>query len=130
MGFDVYVDWAVDHELDRTRVTEQTANALRYRMSQSQSLFFATSQNAVNSKWMPWELGFFDGHKHRAAILPVLSSGQITTRYEGREYLGIYPYISREKNVGGVDALWVHKDEDTYVRFEYWLEGTEPYKRD
>lgn len=30
-------------------------------MRQCKSLFFVTTTNATNSKWMPWECGYFDG---------------------------------------------------------------------
>jgi len=37
---------------------------------------------------MPWELGFFDGHDGRVAILPIAKSPEPS--YVGHEYLGIY----------------------------------------
>src|SRR4051812_19630224 len=66
-GHSVYVDWKIDHELDRSKVTVQTADLLRKRMLQSKCLFFLTSSNSPTSRWMPWELGYFDGLKHKVA---------------------------------------------------------------
>ncbi|WP_430446869.1 MAG: toll/interleukin-1 receptor domain-containing protein [Pseudomonas piscis] len=95
-GKRVYVDWVDDPELDRSRVTKDTAARLRHRMVQSESLFYVATDNATNSKWMPWELGFFDGLKHeKVRILPVLLSAN--QRFDGQEYLGLYPVVSKEE---------------------------------
>ncbi|MEK2688875.1 toll/interleukin-1 receptor domain-containing protein [Bdellovibrio sp. GT3] len=92
-GLSVYIDWQVDKGLDRGKVTIKTAEILRKRMKQSKSLIFITSQNSSDSKWMPWELGFMDARTSRVAILPVVDDN--STSYQGQEYLGLYPYISK-----------------------------------
>ena len=91
-GKRVYVDWIDDPQLDRSRVTVATAKVLRQRMQHSASLVFATSDNSPNSKWMPWELGYFDGSKPgHIGILPLVErDGE---RFLGQEYLGLYPDI-------------------------------------
>src|SRR3954466_9371259 len=61
MHHSVYVDWVEDDHLVRSEVSRVTAQLLRQRMSKSRSLFFATSDTSVSSKWMPWECGYFDG---------------------------------------------------------------------
>ena len=101
-GLHVYVDWIVDREMDRSRVTSATAERLRERMRQSSSLIYAHSSSAVSSKWMPWELGYFDGFKSAVAILPFTQTEQ--TSYSGQEYLGLYPYID-----GSDIKLWVNR---------------------
>ncbi len=112
-GLSVYVDWIVDAQLDRSKVSPATAELLRHRMRQSDSLVYATSRSASRSRWMPWELGFFDGHKdpERIATCPIETGG--TGGFAGEEYLGLYkqleklfvnqrpvPYITRR--VGGM----------------------------
>lgn len=99
MGFKVYVDWIHDQSLSRDRVTKETAEVLRHRMRNSKSLFFATSSSSSASKWMPWELGYKDGHNQKAAILPIAQTD--TQSYEGQEYLGVYPYITEDAVAGG-----------------------------
>ena len=95
-GKRVYVDWVDDPELDRSRVTKETAARLRHRMLQSESLFYVATDNATKSKWMPWELGFFDGLKRdKVRILPVLLSSNQS--FDGQEYLGLYPVVSKEE---------------------------------
>jgi hypothetical protein len=71
LGYSVYVDWIDDPEFDRMNVSKNTAKKLRDRMNSSKSLFFVTTENADNSKWMPWECGYFDGIKEKVAIIPV-----------------------------------------------------------
>ena len=92
MGYTVYVDWITDKLLSREEVTKETAKVLQKRMQQSKCLFFATSENSPNSKWMPWELGYFDGIKNkRVAVLPISKQNNGFSEYfKGQEYLGLY----------------------------------------
>lgn len=99
-GLRVYVDWIDDVELDRTDVTPATAAQLRQRMESCRSLVYATSQNASSSRWMPWELGFFDGtHGAESVAICPISTG--TGRYVGEEYLGLYKTLEKVRD-GGV----------------------------
>ena len=60
-GFRVYCDRYDDPELDRSKVSAATAEVLRDRMRVSNAMIYVVTANAHASKWMPWELGFFDG---------------------------------------------------------------------
>jgi hypothetical protein len=98
--YSVYVDWDTDHELDRSAVSPKTANRLRVRMQQSQSLIYVATDNATHSKWMPWELGYFDGFRTGGvAILPLLESE--SGSFRGQEYLGLYPVVRKNFYSGG-----------------------------
>lgn len=91
-GMKVYVDWIDDRHLDRSKVTSKTANTLRVRMRQSKSLLYIATDNSSQSKWMPWELGYFDGYSSgKVAILPILDHQYES--FSGQEYLGIYPLV-------------------------------------
>ena len=93
-GKSVYVDWIVDKGLDRSKVTASTADLLRKRMRASLSLVYATSESSSKSKWMPWELGYFDGHKPgMVSILPLVQSSD--SEWKGQEYLGLYSVVNR-----------------------------------
>lgn len=93
-GLKVYVDWETDSQLDRSRVSAATADLLRKRMKQSKSLIFLATESASTSKWMPWELGYFDGFRGgMVSIMPVLEKEHDT--FAGQEYLGLYPTISK-----------------------------------
>ena len=130
-GYSVYVDWLEDNQLDRTKVTEEAANLLKKRMNQCKCLLFATSQNSSDSKWMPWELGYFDGIKpKKVAIIPVVEYS--SSSFKGQEYLGLYPYIDKTRSEStSKDILWVNNPNTfaNFVSFGDWLNGTQPYYR-
>ena len=93
-GKSVYVDWIDDPQLNRSLVSKTTANRLRERMDQCSSLIYAATRAATISKWMPWELGYFDGRKsaEAVAVMPlVMYAGENV----GQEYLDLYPTIER-----------------------------------
>ncbi len=122
MGFSVYVDWD-DSDLDRRNVTPHTADLLRRRMNQCGSLFYAISYNAQFSKWMPWELGYFDGYKGKVAILPVFERHNNLDTYNGQEYLGLYPYVTINPTRSETElSLWIRWNENEYKRLNQWLE--------
>ena len=125
--YSVYIDWIDDPFLDRHEVTMETASIIRDRMDRCSSLFYVRTENSEDSKWMPWECGYFDGIKHRVAILPITES--ITDDFTGQEYLSLYPYITKDliKNTTN-QSLWVNKSSNYYVSFEEWLKGKEPIR--
>lgn len=124
--YSVYVDWIEDSELDRNNVTKCTATVLKKRMTQSRGLAYVSTKNITNSKWCPWELGYFDGRKNeRCCILPVMEG----KRFEGQEYLGLYPYLtySQIKDSDKYD-FWVYEQEtEKYVKLRSWLDGKKPF---
>lgn len=119
LGKSVYVDWIDDPQLDRSNVTAATAEKLRVRMRQCKSLFYAHSGNASKSRWMPWELGYFDGNNGNVAILPLAERYNITTYY-GEEFLGLYPYVDF---TGG--TIYIHKTASTFRSFENWRQHSD-----
>lgn len=125
-GFSVYVDWITDHLLSRDNVTKKTAAVLQKRMKQSKCLIYATSENSSTSKWMPWELGYFDGIKDKmVGILPLKKySNNFKDNFEGEEYLGLYYYINKTSS-----SLYVHETQTKYVLFNSWLNKTQPFER-
>lgn len=130
MGYAVYVDWLEDTHLNREQVTKSTAETLKKRMQVSKSLFFASSDQSPNSKWMPWELGLFDGLKGRVAILPVSLTTSYSDSYSGQEYLSLYPYVTKGPRYGTYgDALWIQAPNSTPVFFGDWLRGDNPNTR-
>ena len=106
-GLSVYVDWISDPQLDRSKVTANTANQLRARMRQCDSLIYAATTNATSSKWMPWELGYFDGHRgdEHIAIMPfVRHQGDA---FSGQEYLSLYAVIQKDIYQNGTPGEFV-----------------------
>lgn len=95
-GYRVYCDWISDPLADRSEVTPAHASLIRSRMNSSSTMLVVDGPNAAQSKWMCWEVGWFDGKKQQVAVLPVLP--RAADPYRGREFLGLYPYIT-------IDAL-------------------------
>lgn len=117
-GHSVYVDWISDPQLDRSRVSAATAEKLRARMGQSRSLFYVHSKNASTSRWMPWELGYFDGHNGNVAVLPVVEAS--TGLFHGEEYLGLYPYVDVTGSI-----VYIHRDGSTFKSFTNWQQSSD-----
>ena len=121
-GYEVYIDWKESSLQDRENVSSETAKILRERINNWLGLSYIATENIVNSKWCPWELGYADGKKNRAAILPILNNG--SNEYKGLEYLGIYPYIDYNTSINGKYEFWVNdqKDRNKYTVLREWLE--------
>jgi hypothetical protein len=119
-GYSVYVDWIEDSHLDRGNVNVQSASLLRNRMDCCSSLIYVTSESAETSVWMPWELGYMDAKVGRVAIAPILDED---TTFEGREYLGLYPYLDLTN-----DSFYIHRKLDEWVNLEGWMKGENPKK--
>lgn len=121
-GRSVYIDWIDDPQLDRTKVTPDTADTLRKRMRSCKSLFFVDTTGSIGSSWMPWECGYFDALRNsRVAILPVRENAQ--SDYAGREFLGLYYYATIEYG-----NIWIHKNLGIFVTYSEWIAGNEPRK--
>lgn len=124
----VYVDWIVDPAMDRSTVTPSTANTLRQRMRQSRSLLYLYSNNSKRSRWMPWELGYFDGCNGTVGVLPIVPD-QGNLDFSQEEYVGLYPKIEIQKT-----GVWVNRtaqepvyntDIENYRLFNKWANGSE-----
>ncbi|WP_413711817.1 toll/interleukin-1 receptor domain-containing protein [Rhizobium sp. Rhizsp82] len=127
-GLTVYVDWIVDPSMDRSYVTAGTAETLRMRMKNSRVLLYLYSQNSRRSRWMPWELGYFDGFRSTVAILPVLPDNGAVD-FSGEEYLNLYPkveiigrhiYVNRTRG----DTIPAN-DRENWRVFENWAQDPE-----
>jgi hypothetical protein len=126
-GYKAYVDWVVDQGVDRSRVTKETADLLRKRMEDSKCLLYASTENALDSKWMPWETGYFDAKKGKVAIVPIAKQSA-SDNYNGQEYLGLYPYMSIIGERSASAFLLIHEDSQTWTLFQHWLQGEKPRK--
>jgi hypothetical protein len=124
LGYSVFVDWIEKPTLDRAQVTAETAAWLRSVMKRCLCLLYAATENATDSKWMPWELGYSDGLHGKVAIVPIAETQNLTESYTGQEYLGIYPYVTKAKFEGRTqEQLWVNKTRKVYTTLRNWLDG-------
>lgn len=115
LGLKVYIDWIDDPQLDRGNVTSENADILRRRMRASKSLVYLTTKSSSTSRWMPWELGYFDGLRNGfIGILPVVDAGG---GFSGQEYLGLYPLVERLPLTGGGSRFCVVEKSGKGYRF-------------
>jgi hypothetical protein len=128
-GLTVYVDWIEDSGLNRGEVTKKTAQIIRERMKNCKSLFYAFSENSNKSKWMPWELGFFDGFNGSVVVIPIKRDTESSEDYNGIEFVGIYPYITITNNKKGIPTSYINETSNIYVTFSEWKKGKRPYER-
>lgn len=126
-GLSVFVDWIENPNFDKSNVNSETAAFLRDAIRSSQCLVYTASENSGDSVWMPWELGYADGLHGRVAILPITKKQNQSNLYTGREYLGLYPYITHSSDKNGNPQLWVRSDAKTYTAIGRWLNGNMPY---
>ncbi|PUB91771.1 MAG: toll-Interleukin receptor [gamma proteobacterium symbiont of Ctena orbiculata] len=134
-GFTVYVDWVHDRSrIDRSKVTADNAAILRERMRQCSALFFVTTDNYKDSRWMPWECGYFDGYDGKlisgriqaghVAILPVLESP--TETFKGVEYLGLYPVAQKGNLTRRNINIHNQKIPSRSIHFDPWVKNGHP----
>lgn len=123
-GVTVYVYWAEEGQAER--VTAATAARLRARMKSCRALVYASSKSSPNSKWMPWELGYFDGRKPgHVAIFPLVSTAGSSD--PGQEYLGLYPHIENINWIGGTRGLGISIDPKTAASISTFVRsGVDP----
>lgn len=122
LGLKVYVDKYSDPHLSPDSVTKDTAEVLRRRLRQSQALLYVYSRHSSKSRWMPWELGFFDGYNGKIGIVPVTVDQE--EAFKGEEYLNLYPYVDRVSDKQGQQRLWINRTAREYAPLAGWIKGS------
>lgn len=121
-GYTVYVDWKEETLQDRENVSSETAKILKERINNCKGLSYIATSNITNSKWCPWELGYADGKKNKAVILPITK--EKVDEFRGLEYLGIYPYLEYcNLNNGKWDFFVNDRDDRKKYILREWLNG-------
>jgi len=89
-GAEIYIDHK-DRSLPDSPSTE-TADLLRDKIKWCERFVMLASDNGLESKWVPWELGYADGEKPDGtiAVLPVQENEK---GWNGSEYVGLYATI-------------------------------------
>ncbi|HZG70224.1 MAG TPA: toll/interleukin-1 receptor domain-containing protein [Chondromyces sp.] len=122
-GLKVYVDWIVDNQLDRSRVTTETAKIIRERLKSSKCFLMALTSNSAQSSWVQWELGLGDGQKNgKVAIVPLVTGEESNPNFFRQEYLGLYPYLD---HVAGT----IYVNGKRYVNLKEWLRQSNPLEQ-
>lgn len=90
LGTTVYVDW---NDSDLPRVTNrETAEKLKGKIKENSLFMILATRNALESKWVPWEVGVADQCKgdYAMVLVPVADA---SGRYDGAEYLQLYRHV-------------------------------------
>lgn len=104
-----------------------TAANLRQRIRQCQKFVVVATENALSSRWVPWELGYADGlnDMNRIAVLPLVNSQ--TTTWPQSEYFGLYSRIEADAPMISYPASLVPPEpvvvriDGTRTKLEAWL---------
>jgi hypothetical protein len=129
LGYSVFVDWVEWTAASRSELSPETAKALREQINMAKCLFFAVSEHSSDSKWTAWELGYAEGAHGKVAIVPVLDQAIRSYSFTGQEYLGLYPYVTKDR-VSDSDEyqLRINQSPTNYVSFPDWLSGVAPFE--
>ena len=101
----VYID-SQDPKMPK-KTSNETALIIRERIKQCDKFILLATNDAIESKWCNWELGFGDAQKFDShiALFPIKPKGTNDIDYKGNEYMAIYPYIAyldgSEKDTNG-----------------------------
>lgn len=92
LGVSVYVDWQ-DYEIPKT-TDGSTATRIKAKIVENEKFILLATEDAINSKWCNWELGYGDAYKFpkNIAVMPITNN--IDSIFSGSEYLQIYPIIT------------------------------------
>jgi len=91
----VYIDSKDPNMPENT--SGETAKRIKAIIKKCDKFILLATDNAIESKWCNWELGFGDANKYinnHIAILPIKKKGINDLYYKGKEYLYIYPCIA------------------------------------
>jgi hypothetical protein len=98
-GGDIYIDW-LDPDMPN-ETSPETAFRLKGKIDLCDRFLLLATENAINSKWVPWELGYADKAKgiQNIAIIPIADP---YGRWSGSEYLALYPrvLVTNDDNLG------------------------------
>lgn len=126
-GLRVYVDNYGD-PVSPVSITLSMAGILRDRMRHANALLYVHSRHSRRLRWMPWELGFFDGLKGAVGYIPVTYQQEET--FKAEEYLNLYPYVD-VTGPSNTDQrqFWIRNSADVYAALAGWVRGIETLQR-
>lgn len=116
LSYDVYIDW-LDPDMP-SETNEETARILKLKIDECDRFLLVATTNAVNSRWVPWELGYADKSKsvNNIAVIPIADANG---NWKGAEYLRLYPQVL----ISTDDRLAVFQPSATKNGYEvgYWM---------
>ena len=131
-GVKVYID-SQDPTMPKVTSAETALN-IRERIKQCDKFILLATNDAIESKWCNWELGYGDAQKFKKhiALFPMKPRGAYDSQYKGSEYMNIYPYISyydgTEKYTNGMPisrgyyVRWRENDKNYITPLRDWFD--------
>ncbi|NMC35214.1 MAG: toll/interleukin-1 receptor domain-containing protein [Veillonellaceae bacterium] len=95
-GYKLYIDWQDDA---MPRITnKETAIKIKDKIKNNEYFLMLATKNALQSKWVPWEVGVADSLKpyDKLLVIPVATNGE---DYPGREYLSVYKRLELKNGI-------------------------------
>jgi len=99
-GLKVYIDW--EDTTMPPSPTRETAERIQTKIRDLHWFFFLATQNSMDSRWCPWEIGYADGVKNYENIIVLPTSDG--HRNHGNEYLQLYRHVNDAQG-GGYGAF-------------------------
>lgn len=117
-GFSGYVDW--EDDLMPKETSGETAMRLREKIRTCHKFILIATNEAIDSKWCNWEVGYADAKKYidHIALLPLANDN---LQFNGSEYLKIYPSIQVRNNMSGSE-YYVAYPKGTEMSLKEWFE--------
>lgn len=108
-GVDIYFD-EYDRNIDRDN-PQSVVNAIKAGIRRSTHMLCILSQNALQSKWMPWEIGYGYDRLQVAGITVKEIAKDVLP-----EYLQIVPVIRGTKSLNAYLSKTIGRVEDSLIR--------------
>lgn len=92
LGVSVYVDWL---DPNMPAITNgQTANTIKLMIQVNKRFIVLATERSLQSRWVPWELGFADGEK-RLSDIAIPPIAEDLYHNAPNEYIQVYSRIAR-----------------------------------
>lgn len=89
-GVTVYVDW---NDSSMPRITNgDTARKIKQRIEQMSIFAVLYTRRAMESRWVPWEIGIADQKKGEKQVM-IVPVADASGRYVGNEYMQLYRHF-------------------------------------
>lgn len=106
----VFIDWVSDRSsLKRELTNVNTANVIVERLKNSSALMYIHTIASLNSKWAPWEIGYFHALKNKICVYFKDNTETIPP------YLEIYPTASYK------DGTFIISDKGKDYNIKEWI---------
>ncbi len=116
-GGNAWVDW-LDPEMP-SQTNAETATMLKRKITSCQKFILLATPDALQSRWVPWELGYADSVKtlDNVALLPIRDDNY---DYPENEYLGIYKSIQQAED-GQFGVFPPPPNDENGISLKRWL---------